>query len=359
MAVASRQFLGAFVKYAPNPAAEEWINTLATDKEEYAGVVTNGCLKLAEVLQLVSGTDISAPSTKENTAAWHVPFDLIVSNHATTPFRLVPSYIYPNSIHVTCVVLKYESVHHDKVPSRWVYGVGSHFLLNLEHVANGDHTTLVAAAKASAHEHIPQYSIEGPRSLYKIENIYKSPVHVRRSTFRLSTNPKTSVIMIGPGTGVAPFRGFVQERVAMARRTIEKNGVEGLNEWGKIYLYFGCRNSSKDFLYKEEWPEYGRELHGKFVMRTAFSREPPYKPDGGKIYVQDLMWEDRTALSEAILTGKGYVYVCGDWKCMGKGVEDVSVKLLGEAKGGSAEKEGAMELKLLKERSRYLTAVWS
>ena len=75
--------------------------------------------------------------------------------------------------------------------------------------------------------------------------------------------------------------------------------------------------------------------------------------------MQDLMWEDRTALSEAILTGKVYVYVCGDGKCMGKGVEDVLMKLLGEAKGGSAEKKGARELKLSKERSRYLTDVWS
>ncbi|KAF9641829.1 hypothetical protein BDM02DRAFT_3125012 [Thelephora ganbajun] len=94
-------------------------------------------------------------------------------------------------------------------------------------------------------------------------------------------------------------------------------------------------------------------------MRTVFSREPPYKPDGGKIYVQDLMWEDRAALSEAILTGKAYVYVCGDGKSMSKSVEDVLVRLLGEAKSGSAEKEGAAELKLLKERSRYLTDVWS
>ena len=363
MAVASRQFLGAFVKYAPTPAAEEWIKTLATDKEQYAKVVTSGCLKLAEVLQLVSGTDISVPPTKENTMAWHVPFDLIVSSIP----RLQPRYysissspkLHPSSIHITCVVLKYESVRHDKVPPRWVYGVGSNFLLNLKHAANDDHVTLITAAKASAHEHIPQYAIEGPRSLYKAEKIYKSPVHVRRSTFRLPTNPKTPVIMIGPGTGVAPFRGFVQERVAMARRTIEKNGVEGLNDWGKIYLYFGCRNSKKDFLYKEEWPQYGEELHGKFIMRTAISREPPYKPDGGKIYVQDLMWEDKAALSEAILTSKAYVYVCGDGKSMSKSVEDVLMKLLGEAKGGSAEKEGAAELKLLKERSRYLTDVWS
>ena len=174
----------------------------------------------------------------------------------------------------------------------------------------------------------------------------------------MPTNPKTPVIMIGPGTGVAPFRGFVQERVAMARRTIDKNGVEGLNDWGKIYLYFGCRNS-KDFLYKEEWPEYAKELHGKFIMRSAISREPPYKPDGGKIYVQDLMWEDKAAISEAILTGKGYVYVCGDGTNMSKSVEGTLMRMLGEAKGGSAEKEGAAELKLLKERSRYLTDVWS
>ena len=362
MAVASRQFLGAFVKHAPTPAAEEWIKTLAADKEQYAKVVGNGCLKLAEVLQLASGSDISVPPTTENTTAWHVPFDLIVSSIP----RLQPRYysissspkLHPTSIHITCVVLKYETVPHDKIPSRWVYGVGSNFLLNLEHATNGDHVALVTGAKASADKHIPQYSIEGPRSFYRSEKIYKSPIHVRRSTFRLPTNPKTPVIMIGPGTGVAPFRGFVQERVAMARRTIDKNGVEGLNDWGKIHLYFGCRNS-KDFLYKEEWPEYAKELHGKFIMRSAISREPPYKPDGGKIYVQDLMWEDKAAISEAILTGKGYVYVCGDGTNMSKSVEGALMRMLGEAKGGSAEKEGAAELKLLKERSRYLTDVWS
>ena len=363
MAVASRQFLGAFVKYAPTPAAQEWIKILATDKDQYAKVVGQGCLKLAEVLQLVTGTDISVPPTKENTTAWHVPFDLIVSSIP----RLQPRYysissspkLHPNSIHITCVVLKYESVHQDKVPLRWVYGVGSNFLLNLKHATNEAHTTLITAAKASAHQHIPMYSIEGPRGIYKADKIYKSPIHVRRSTFRLPTNPKTPVIMIGPGTGVAPFRGFVQERVAMARRTIEKNGPEGLHDWGLIYLYFGCRNSNKDFLYKEEWPEYTKELHGKFVMKTAFSREPPYKPDGGKIYVQDLMWEDRAALSEAILNSKAYVYVCGDGKHMSKSVEDVLMRMLGQARGGSSEKEGAAELKLLKERSRYLTDVWS
>ena len=159
--------------------------------------------------------------------------------------------------------------------------------------------------------------------------------------------------------GVAPFRGFVQERVALARRTIEKNGPDALNDWGRITLFYGCRRSTEDFLYKEEWPEYTKELRGKFELHCAFSREPPYKPDGSKIYVQDLVWQERAQIADAILNGKGYVYICGDAKSMSKAVEEALARILGEAKGGSAEVEGAAEVKLLKERSRLMLDVWS
>jgi NADPH-ferrihemoprotein reductase len=159
--------------------------------------------------------------------------------------------------------------------------------------------------------------------------------------------------------GVAPFRGFVQERVALARRSLEKNGPDALADWGQISLFYGCRRSTEDFLYKDEWPQYGEELKGKFRLHTAFSREPPYKPDGGKIYVQDLLWDDRAQVADAIINGKGYIYICGDAKSMSKAVEEVLARILGEAKGGSAEVEGAAEVKLLKERSRLMLDVWS
>lgn len=159
--------------------------------------------------------------------------------------------------------------------------------------------------------------------------------------------------------GVSPFRSFVQERVALAKRSVEKNGPDALADWGQINLYYGCRRETEDFLYKDEWPEYTRELRGKFNMRIAFSRQPPYKPDGGKYYVQDLLWEDRKYIADAIINGKGYLYVCGDAKTMSKGVEESIAKILGEAKGGSAEVEGMAEVRMLKERSRYLTDVWS
>ncbi|KAI0072027.1 cytochrome P450 oxidoreductase [Panus rudis PR-1116 ss-1] len=364
-ALAGRQILGVLAKYAPTPEAEAILKTLNTNKEEYNTIVHNGSLKLGEVLQLAAGNDIHVAPNPSNTTAWKIPFDIIVSSIP----RLQPRYysissspkLYPNSIHVTAVVLKWESIPNEKVKPRWVYGVGSNMLLNLKAAANGEDIPLVsqAADDTPAKISAPKYAIEGPRGAYKQETIYKVPIHVRRSTFRLPTNPKSPVIMIGPGTGVAPFRGFVQERVAMARRTIEKNGPEGLADWGSIRLYFGCRNSNVDFLYKDEWPEYAKELHGKFTMRCAFSREPPFKPDGSKIYVQDLIWEDHEQIADAIINGKGYVYICGDAKGMSKSVEETLCKILGEAKGGSAEVEGAAELKMLKERSRLLLDVWS
>ncbi|KAF8736623.1 NADPH--cytochrome P450 reductase, partial [Rhizoctonia solani] len=355
--VASRQTLGALAKYAPTPEAGAALTALATDKAQYGAIVAGGCLKLAEVLQLVTRNPINSKPTGENTTAWNIPFDVIVS---AIP-RLQPRYysissspkLHPTSIHVTCVVLKYESEASERAPSKWVFGVGSNYLLNLKMAAHGEQAPLLSEGGVESVTN-PIYAISGPRSSYQGETGYKAPVHVRRSTFRLPTNPKTPVIMIGPGTGVAPFRGFVQERVALARKAIEKNGEDALADWGQISLYYGCRDENEDFLYKDEWPEYQSELKGKFTMRNAFSRSGARKPDGSKIYVQDLLWEDRAAVSEAINEKRGYVYICGDAKNMSKAVEDILIKIFNEA-----GKNGTEELKTMKERSRLLLDVWS
>lgn len=158
--------------------------------------------------------------------------------------------------------------------------------------------------------------------------------------------------------GVAPFRGFVQERVALARKAIEKNGDSAIDTWGTLALYYGCRSEKEDYLYADEWPSYIQELKGKFVMRSAFSRSGPRKPDGSKIYVQDLLWEDREKIRKMIWDQKGYVYICGDAKAMAKSVEDVLARILAEAKGGDLA-VGQAELKTMKERSRVLLDVWS
>ncbi|CUA77238.1 NADPH-ferrihemoprotein reductase [Rhizoctonia solani] len=355
--VASRQTLGLLAKYAPTPEAGAALSTLASDKAQYGSIVANGCLKLGEVLQLVAGNPIDSKPSSENTSVWNIPFDVIVG---AIP-RLQPRYysissspkLHPTSIHVTCVVLKYESEASDRAPAKWVFGVGSNYLLNLKMAAHGEETPLLSQDGVESVTN-PVYAISGPRAAYQADAGYKAPIHVRRSTFRLPTNPKTPVIMIGPGTGVAPFRGFIQERVALARKAIEKNGPDALADWGQISLYYGCRHENEDFLYKDEWPEYQSELKGKFTMRNAFSRSGARKPDGSKVYVQDLLWEDRATISEAINEKRGYVYICGDARNMSKAVEDVLINIFNEA-----GKNGVDELKTMKERSRLLLDVWS
>jgi NADPH-ferrihemoprotein reductase len=209
--VTGRQILGTFAKFAPTPEAAEKLRRWNNDKAEYAAIVHDGCLKLGEVLQLSAGNDIRAVPSKENTTPWAIPFDIIVS---AIP-RLQPRYysissspkMHPTTVHITAVVLKYQSIPSDAAPAKWVYGVGTNFLLNLKTAVNHDFPLIAengvngsANGSVATMDLLPQYLIEGPRGAYRDEKVYKVPVHVRRSTFRLPTNPRSPVIMVGPGT---------------------------------------------------------------------------------------------------------------------------------------------------------------
>lgn len=162
------------------------------------------------------------------------------------------------------------------------------------------------------------------------------------SGFALPEDPATPIIMIGPGTGVAPFRGFIQ-----ARRALREAG----QELGAAHLYFGCRNPEQDYLYREEFEQAERE--GLVTLHTAFSRI-----DGvDKCYVQHLMTQDG-ALLLSLLEAGARMYICGDGSRMAPEVEQTLMLSYRERHGVSAE-EAAAWLSGLETSGQYVKDVWA
>jgi NADPH-ferrihemoprotein reductase len=194
-------------------------------------------------------------------------------------------------------------------------------------------------------ENIPAYELSGPRQSYLgPDGICRNlPVHVRHSQFKLPRNPSVPVIMVGPGTGVAPFRGFVRERVLDKR-----NG----KTVGPTILFYGSRNQASDFLYADEWPELFETLGPESRIVTAFSRDQPQK-----IYVQHRLQEQGQDLWQLLQKG-AYIYVCGDAKSMARDVNQTFVNM-GVEFGGMDNIKAQDYVKSLRTTGRYQEDVWS
>jgi sulfite reductase (NADPH) flavoprotein alpha-component len=155
--------------------------------------------------------------------------------------------------------------------------------------------------------------------------------------FRLPADGDRAVIMIGPGTGVAPFRAFMQQR--------EATGATGRN-----WLFFGNRHFTHDFLYQLEWQDWKQS--GLLTrIDTAFSRD-----QREKIYVQHRIWEQRRELFAWIEDGAA-IYVCGDANAMAKDVNTALVRVIAD-QAGLDEAAAAARLDGLRRDGRYLRDVY-
>jgi sulfite reductase (NADPH) flavoprotein alpha-component len=155
--------------------------------------------------------------------------------------------------------------------------------------------------------------------------------------FRLPADPDRAVIMIGPGTGVAPFRAFCQER-------------EAIGATGKNWLFFGNRHFTHDFLYQLEWQDWKKS--GLLTrIDTAFSRD-----QREKIYVQHRIWEQRKELYSWI-EGGAAIYVCGDANAMAKDVNHALIRVIAD-QAGIDEAAAAAKLDAIRRDGRYLRDVY-
>lgn len=165
----------------------------------------------------------------------------------------------------------------------------------------------------------------------------KLPIYVQRSHFRLPENSSTPIIMVGPGTGVAPFRAFMQER--------EEIGAEG-----KSWMFFGDQHFVTDFLYQTEWQKWLKD--GVLTkMDVAFSRDTDEK-----VYVQHRMLEHSKELFAWLQEGAAF-YVCGDKQNMARDVHNALLEII-EKEGGMSREEAEAYLADMKKQKRYQRDVY-
>ena len=164
-------------------------------------------------------------------------------------------------------------------------------------------------------------------------NVYVQP----NENFKLPQNSETPIIMIGPGTGVAPFRSFMQER--------EETGTEG-----KSWLFFGDQHFVTDFLYQIEWQKWLQ--NGTLTkLDVAFSRD-----SAEKVYVQHRMLENSKELFQWLQEGAA-VYICGDEKHMAHDVHQTLITII-EKEGSMSRGEAEAYLANMQQQKRYQRDVY-
>lgn len=165
------------------------------------------------------------------------------------------------------------------------------------------------------------------------------------SHFRPPVSLATSYIMVGPGTGVAPFRGFLRERRALLQ---EREDAETA---GTTMLFFGCRRKEEDYLYETDLQDLANDgvLN---VLDVAFSRET-----ATKVYVQDRLAARKHEIAE-LIKGGGSVFVCGDGGGMAIGVHNALSKIVTELLCNGSEDDGKALMKELSNDHRYVRDIW-
>uniref|UniRef100_A0A8C6WUQ2 Methionine synthase reductase n=1 Tax=Neogobius melanostomus TaxID=47308 RepID=A0A8C6WUQ2_9GOBI len=183
-------------------------------------------------------------------------------------------------------------------------------------------------------------------------------VHVSlrpNGSFRPPSDPAVPFVMVGPGTGVAPFIGFLQQR---EKQRQENPGVA----FGETWLYFGCRHKDKDFLFREELEGFvsnGTLNH----LKVCFSRDnEEVEREGAQStarprYVQHNLLLDSKAITSVLLEKSGYIYVCGDAKNMAKDVNNTLMEMI-KTELQVDQLEAMKTLAVLREEKRYLQDIW-
>ncbi|KAF5242226.1 hypothetical protein FAUST_3419 [Fusarium austroamericanum] len=275
----SRETVGQLARFAPSSEFVETLTALAKNKEAYATYIGSNHITMGRLLHLV------APG-----AIWtKLPLSYVVE---TLPCIQPRYYSISSSSTVSArrlsITVGVDKSPLQQDPSRVIRGITTNYLYALGNALNCDTSQSVVGSDA------PSYTLSGPGDTLNGRKVFAC---IRRSNFKLPTLSSTPIIMIGAGTGLAPFRGFILERARL--QAVGK-------PIGKMLLFFGCRSPDQDYLYQGELAEVAQKLQGSLEIVTAFSRaeEEPKK------YVQDRVEERKTQVCHLLQEGAS-IYFCG------------------------------------------------
>ncbi|KAJ2829364.1 hypothetical protein IWW50_000896 [Coemansia erecta] len=386
------QIKSLVLPYARSEAARSYLRPLAEDKDAHAATVTASCMTLARLLNAVRDAERQAGALGADEEPFVLPveaaFELCPRLQARLYSISSSGKVHPDRPTITAVVLQYdaksEQAAQAKLGARRC-GVATNYLLgalrylrgdravDLESAASGapragflvtDNDQLpgsdassVAAVKDRKGHVMQSFTLQPAQGSSIDARELTMPVFIRKSAFRLPADNSTPIIMIGPGTGLAPMRAFIQERAQAAREHPDE-------QMGTALLFFGARTEAHDFMYREELEHLFEDIKQtapESQIITAFSRDQPQK-----VYVQHRLAEHAELVYRTLLAGqsklngapKAHVYVCGDAKLMAKDVSKALAVLIAEREG-VAEGVAARWVSDMRKLSRYQEDVWS
>ncbi|CAM9276098.1 unnamed protein product, partial [Ectocarpus fasciculatus] len=197
------------------------------------------------------------------------------------------------------------------------------------------------------------------------------PISIRRGTFKLPQSPSHPLIMVGPGTGVAPMRSVVLERRRQRQQGLGGTGVGSSGDGslspspGRVgtgatgappdTLFFGCRFREKDFFYEQDWA--ALSASGDLSLFTAFSRSNP-DGTGSRVYVQRRIREQASLMAGLVVDHGANILVSGSAKQMPRDVREAFRDALAEHEKASEPGADAL-LKAMERQGRYCVEAWS
>ena len=276
----SRDLILSLCQFAPSVSARKFLSSLGANKDAHAELIRSKHLNLGRLLEYAASSDA-------NTTWSDIPFSFIIET--LPPLR--PRYysissssvVQARQLSVTAVV-DVRQLHPES--EERILGLTSNYLLALKQSLHGE-------GGPQPHPHGLTYALDGTNDALQGGKVF---AQIRKSKFKLPVVASHPIVMVAAGTGIAPFRGFLQERARL-----QSMG----RDVGKMVLFFGCRHPDEDYLYKEELENMVQAFQGKLQIITAFSRQGPRK-----VYVQDRI-EELTDEVTNLLQSDASFYVCG------------------------------------------------